>query len=167
MLTDLLVSLRLAQPQDEWFLFQVYASTRADEMALVPWTAEQKQSFLRMQFNAQRQSYALDYPDAAWQIIVKAEVPIGRLIVDRAADRILLMDLALLPEHRNHGIGTALIRELMAEAQRTGKPLHLHVEPFNPAFKLYERLGFVKVGEAGIYWELAWLPGGDAKRDAA
>jgi len=80
MLTDLLVSLRLAQPQDEWFLFQVYAATRADEMALVPWTAEQQQAFLHMQFNAQRQSYALDYPDAAWQIIVKAEVPIGRPI---------------------------------------------------------------------------------------
>ncbi len=167
MLNDLPVSLRPAQPQDKPFLFQVYASTRTDELALVSWTAEQKQAFLQMQFDAQRDSYALEYPNAAWHIIEEAENPIGRLIVNRAADQILLMDIALLPEYRNRGIGTALIQDLMVEARRDGKPLHLHVEPFNPAFKLYQRLGFAKVGEVGIYWELAWSPGGNETRDAA
>ncbi len=167
MLNDLSVSLRPAQLQDELLLFQIYASTRADEMALVPWTAEQKQAFLRMQFDAQRSSYALEYPHAAWQIIKEAENPIGRMIVNRADDQILLMDITLLPEYRNRGIGTALIQDLMVEARRAGKPLHLHVETFNPAFKLYQRLGFTKVGEVGIYWELAWSPGGTEKRDAA
>ncbi len=161
------IALHLAQPPDEPFLLQVYASTRADEMALVPWTAEQKQAFLQMQFDAQRDSYALEYPNATWQIIEEAENPVGRLIVNRAEDKILLMDIALLPEYRNHGIGTLLIRDLMAEAQQTGKPLHLHVETFNPAFKLYERLGFVKVDEIGIYWELAWFPAEFDKRHVA
>ncbi len=161
------ISLRLAQPPDESFLFQVYASTRADEMALVSWTADQKQAFLQMQFDAQRQSYALEFPEAVWQIVVEAGKPIGRLIVDRADDKILLADIALLPEYRNRGIGTLLLHELMSEAQQSGKPLHLHIETFNPAFHLYERLGFVKVGEIGIYWELAWFPAEFDKRHVA
>ncbi len=167
MLNDLPVSLRPAQPQDKPFLFQVYASTRADEMALVPWTAEQELAFLQMQFDAQRDSYALEYPNAAWQIIEEAVQPIGRLIVNRADDKILLADIALLPEYRNRGIGTLLLHELMSEAQQSGKPLHLHIETFNPAFHLYERLGFVKVGEIGIYWELAWFPAEFDKRHVA
>ncbi len=161
------VSLNLAQPSDEQFLFEVYASTRAEEMALVSWTAEQKQAFLQMQSDAQRQSYALEFPEAKWYVIREADEPIGRLIVNRADDKILLVDIALLPEYRNRGIGTLLLHELMSEAQQSGLPLHLHIETFNPAFRLYERLGFVKVDEIGIYWELAWFPAEYDKRHVA
>lgn len=161
------ISLSLAQPSDEQFLFKVYASTRAEEMALVSWTAEQKQAFLQMQFDAQRQSYALEFPEAEWYVIRETDAPIGRLIVDRADDKILLTDIALLPEYRNRGIGTLLLHELMSEAQQSGKPLHLHIETFNPALRLYERLGFVKVDEIGIYWELAWFPAEFDKRHVA
>ncbi len=105
------ISLLAASEQDDAFLFQVYASTRADEMALVNWTAEQKTAFLQMQFNAQRQHYRTYYPAATYQVIAREDVPIGRLIVNRSPDEILLMDIALLPEQRNAGIGTALIRQ--------------------------------------------------------
>jgi ribosomal protein S18 acetylase RimI-like enzyme len=152
------IALRPALPQDDPLLFEVYASTRADELQLVPWTAEQKHAFVQMQFNAQRQSYAQQFPQAQWLVILREEIPVGRLIVNRAEDEILLMDIALLPEYRRQGIGSALIRDLMAEAQQTGRSMRLHVESFNPAAQLYERLGFAQIGEVGVYCEMEWRP---------
>lgn len=163
------LQLRAVQPYDQDFLLQVYASTRAEEMALVNWDAAQQHAFLEMQFNAQAEHYRIYRPNAEYSIIQRDQTPIGRLIVDRAADAILMMDIALLPEHRNAGLGTALIRKLMNEAREAGKPLRLHVEFFNPARRLYERLGFTKTSETGIYREMEWT--GDApavrKEDAA
>ncbi len=150
------VTLRPVQTEDDAFLFQVSASTRAEEMALVDWSQEQKQAFLEMQFNAQRQHYLAYYPDARYHIILRDQVSIGRLIVNRSDEEILVIDIALLQEHRGAGIGTDLIRELQAEAAQTGKPLRLHVEVFNPAQRLYARLGFVKIAELGVYYELEW-----------
>ncbi len=147
-----------ARAEDEEFLFAVYASTRASEMALVPWSVEEKEAFLRMQSRAQRSHYAIHYPQAGYFTIQRDDLPIGRMIVDRTQDPILLMDIALLPEYRTQGIGTALIRELMAEAAGRNRGLMLHVEIFNPARRLYERLGFVKTGEIGIYQEMTWRP---------
>jgi ribosomal protein S18 acetylase RimI-like enzyme len=152
--------LRPLGPGDGAFWYVVYASTRADEMALVPWTAPQKEAFLQMQFNAQRQYYLEQYATAEYHVIQRDGLAIGRLIVDRQSDNILLMDIALLPEHRNGGVGTALMRDLMAEAARAGKPVRLHVEMFNRALQWYERLGFVKVREIGVHYEMEWRPEG-------
>ena len=150
------ITLRSIRPDDEAFLFQVYASTRAEEMAVVAWDDEQKQAFLQMQFNAQRLSYQQQFPQAEYQVILRGDVAAGRLIVDRSDEGVLLIDIALLPEHRNAGIGSSLIRDLQAEAAQAEKPVRLHVENFNPAFQLYERLGFKKVGESGFYWLMEW-----------
>jgi GNAT superfamily N-acetyltransferase len=152
--------LRSVRAEDELFLRQLYASTRADELALTGWTAEQQDAFLQMQFNAQRQYYREQFPAAEYHIIQCAGTDVGRLIVWRAAGEMLLMDIALLPEYRNHGVGTALIKDLMAEAAQTGRPLRLHVECFNPALRLYDRLGFAKLGETGLYYEMEWRPAG-------
>ena len=59
------------------------------------------------------------------------------------------MDIALLPEYRGRGIGTALLEELLVEADATGRRVTIHVERFNPARRLYERLGFVEAGDPG------------------
>lgn len=150
------ITLRPSRQEDESLLFKVYASTRADEMALVDWTPGQKDAFLHMQFDAQRQYYLEQYQTAEYSIIQCDGIDIGRLIVDRQADGFLLMDIALLPEYRNGGIGKALITDLMAQAAEAGKPLRLHVEIFNPAVHLYERLGFKKIQMAGIYYEMEW-----------
>lgn len=151
-------SLRPVSPDDEVFLLQVYASTRAEEMALVPWNEEQKQAFLRMQFEAQGQSYQQQFPDGEYYVILRDGLPAGRLIVDRSDQRILLIDIALLPAFRKLGIGSSLIGDLKAEAQQAGKPLWLDVESFSPVYGLYERLGFKKIDEAGFYLRMEWRP---------
>ncbi len=153
---EMQVSLRPALAADKPFMQAVYASTRADEMALVPWTAELKAAFLDMQFQAQAVSYSNDYPRAEYYVIERAGRPAGRMIVNRSPHEILLMDIALLPEHHNAGIGTALIRDLQHEAMQGARALRLHVETFNPALRLYERLGFRSIAESGIYLEMEW-----------
>jgi ribosomal protein S18 acetylase RimI-like enzyme len=153
------ITLRPATFEDTPFCLRVYASTRAEEMALVNWTSEQKDSFLLMQFRAQAEHYRLHYPTAVYQIIEREGVRVGRLITERKPDQLLLMDIALLPQYRNSGIGTGLIQQLMDEAAQKGTPLVLRVEFFNPVIRLYTRLGFTRTREVNsVYQEMVWTP---------
>lgn len=151
------VYLRPATREDQSFLYQLYASTRAEELSTVPWSEEQKQAFLKMQFSAQSHDYQKNYPNAALQLIVRDDHPVGRLYVDRRAREICIVDIALLPEHRGAGIGSALLQDLIVEADTAGKSLTLHVEKFNPASRLYQRLGFVEIGDSGVYLHMERL----------
>jgi ribosomal protein S18 acetylase RimI-like enzyme len=151
-----MVKLRPITLEDESFLFSLYASTRTEELAQTNWSEEQKAMFCRMQFNAQTADYQRNYPDASFDIIERDGVAAGRLLVMRGDDAIHVIDIALLPEHRGAGIGTKFLRELQEEAKAAGKKLSIHVEQFNPARRLYERLGFQQVEEKGVYLLMEW-----------
>src|SRR5258708_14599768 len=116
-----------ATPEDEQFLRAAYAGTRAEELARVPWSEEQKRAFTNMQFAAQDADYRQHYPTAQYSIIEVQGVPAGRLYVDRCQEEIRIIDIALLPEHRRGGIGTRLLLELQDEARTTAQPLPIHV----------------------------------------
>jgi GNAT superfamily N-acetyltransferase len=149
-------SLRAVCGDDEALLFEIYSSTRAAEMALVSWDTAVKEAFLRSQFSAQQTHYRKFFPEATHDLILVKGHPAGRLYMNRRKDEIHILDIALLPEFRNLGIGTTILQDLMVEAISTNRTVLLHVEIFNPAMKLYERLGFVKAGEQGIYHEMIW-----------
>jgi ribosomal protein S18 acetylase RimI-like enzyme len=144
------IALRPITPEDESFLFEVYASTRADEMKLVPWSEAQQEEFLRMQFAAQHKYYQSEYPAADYQIILLHHRSIGRLYVDRRASEIRILDVTLLPEYRNRGIGTPLIQALIDEGKNTGKAVGIYVDNFGVAASFFERLGFSKVENNGM-----------------
>ena len=148
--------LRPITPEDDSFLARVYASSRADELAVTDWSDEQKEIFCRRQFDAQSAYYAANYPEASFQIIERDGGPIGRLYVARWEKEIRIVDITLLPESRGGGIGTKLLRDLQDEARAAGKSLTIHVERFNPALRLYERLGFQQVEDKGVYLLMAW-----------
>lgn len=141
------LGLRTATAEDEAFLLAVYASTRAEELAVVAWDAATKEAFLRLQFEAQDSYYRQHFPDATFDIVTVNGVPAGRLYVERRDTEVRVIDIALLPEHRGKGVGTRLLREVLAE----GKRVTIHVERENPARRLYDRLGFVQVAEQGVY----------------
>ena len=151
-----MISLRPITPGDDGFLARVYASSRADELAITGWSEEQKAAFCRQQFDAQRTDYAANYPKASFQIIERGGTPIGRLYVDRGEKEIRIVDITLLPEFRGSGIGTQLLRELQEEARNAGKVLSIHVERFNRALELYQRLGFRQVEDKGVYLLMKW-----------
>jgi ribosomal protein S18 acetylase RimI-like enzyme len=152
------ITLRPIRPDDEGFLYDVYASTRLDELATLGWSEPQREAFLRMQFRAQHQSYLTQFPMADFAIILHHERPIGRLYIERRADEMRGIDIALLPEYRRVGIGTAILQDLLAEAARDGKPFRIHVEKFNRAQRLYKRLGFTILDDDGAYLFMEWRP---------
>ena len=158
-MTSATLALRPIRPHDQPFLYRVYASTRLEELAPLGWNADMQAAFLTQQFNAQHQFYQHSYPNADFQIIFVDGQPAGRLYVDRGADEIRLIDIALLPEFRGAGIGSRLLTELLSEAAHDRKPVRIHVEKFNPALRLYERLGFSIVDDRGVYWFMERAPG--------
>ena len=152
------ITLRPVTGQDDNFLLSLYASTRSAELVQVPWSPEQKEAFLRMQFNAQKQHYAAEYPQANHDLICVDGVPVGRLYLARAADALHILDITVLPEHRNSGIGSFLLGQVIEEARSTGRLVTIYVETFNPSLRLFERLGFRKDQEHGFQLLLKWLP---------
>jgi ribosomal protein S18 acetylase RimI-like enzyme len=145
------ITLRTITEEDMPFLLRLYATTRMDELAQVPWTDDEKAAFVVQQFTAQHTHWQANYSDTTWDLILSDGEPIGRLYVARWPEEIRIVDIALLPEHRNAGIGTAFFRQLFTEADETGRKVSTHVEVFNPAKRLYERLGFVQAGDRGVY----------------
>jgi ribosomal protein S18 acetylase RimI-like enzyme len=152
------VVLRPRGPGDAAFMRHLYGTTRDTEMQVLPWTEEEKRAFLDMQFNAQTTHYDGCYPDCAFLVIEVDGVSAGRLYVDRQEDEIHLLDIALLPEYRGRGIGGALMADILGEARALGKKVSIYVERFNPAFRLYDRLGFRPLDTNGVYSRMVWEP---------
>jgi len=150
------VTLRPAHPDDEDFLYELYCSTRAHDIGVAGLMPAKQAAILEMQFNGQRQQYEMDFPEADHDIILLEGRPIGRVMVQRTAEQNIGVDIALLPEHRNSGIGGTLINQLLDEARNAGKPFRIHVERLNPAVRLYERLGFRTIGETPTHFLLEW-----------
>jgi ribosomal protein S18 acetylase RimI-like enzyme len=154
------LALRPVSPADEEFLYEVYASTRADELSQISWGEAQLKAFLKMQLNARDQSYRMYYAGIDDRIILFKNQPIGRLILVRTKEEIRLADVALLPEYRRSGIGTSVIRDLLAEADETKRPVRLQVEkPNEQAKRLYERLNFTTTGDNSTHFQMEYQPG--------
>ncbi len=163
-----IITFRPIRTADFPFLQQVYASTRREEVdQLVDWTEQQKEDFLAQQFHAQHTFYQQQFAAAEYLVVLLDGKPAGRLYIDRRPDEIRLIDIALLPAFRGRGIGSALLKDLLDEGRRAGKPVRIHVEQFNPALRLYERLGFRKIGDTGVYYFMEWEPGaaGEHKKE--
>jgi GNAT superfamily N-acetyltransferase len=147
----LALTLRPARDDEAELVFAIYASTREEELALLPWGQADKEAFLRMQFAAQDSYYRQTFPEASYDLIVADPEVLGRLYVNRGPEAVLVIDLALLPQHRGRGTGTMLLERVLSEAAAAGKPVRIHVEQFNPARRLYERLGFRVIEDQGVY----------------
>lgn len=151
------IELRDVTPDDETFLREVYACTREAELAITPWNLEQREAFLRFQFDAQHAHYHEQYPEARYQIILKHGEPVGRLYVLRDPDQIKILDITVLPRYRNAGVASSLLRDLVAEADAAGKPLMVWIEQTNPSQSLFKDLGFAKIEDDG-YQDLMRRP---------
>ena len=152
------ISFRPIHDGDKPFLYQVYASTRAEELAVVPWDDAEKERFLQFQFDAQHQHYQEHYADASFDVIELDGEPAGRLYLRRCEDEHRVVDIALLPEYRGKGIGGKIMKNIVDEADHAKLPVRIHVEHNNPAMRLYERLGFRQIDDTGVYYLMERLP---------
>jgi ribosomal protein S18 acetylase RimI-like enzyme len=151
------VTLRPAEGKDQPFMLRVYASTREPELEASGMPREQWGQFVEHQFEAQSRAYQ-SYEDTSFEVVLVAGEPAGRLIVARWPEELRVVDIALLPEYRGRGIGGTLMRQLIEEADDRGVKTSIHVERFNPAQRLYTRLGFRPVAEAGDVYLLLERP---------
>lgn len=159
-ITDKSIRLRPIQGEDTSVLCNIYGSTREKELQQVTyWTAEQKQSFIEQQFFAQHEYYQKNYVGAAFYVIKKNKETIGRLYIHQNFQEkgVRIIDIALLPKWQNQGIGKSILHDILRNAEKIGSPVSIHVESFNPAKGLYERLGFKKISETnGVYHLMEW-----------
>jgi ribosomal protein S18 acetylase RimI-like enzyme len=152
------IALRPEQPDDEAFLFEVYASTRREELALTNWTLEMKTAFVQGQFKAMRAGYADMFPAAQFLIIMLGPQRIGRMVVNRSTRDVHVVDMVLLPEFCGQGIGWQLMNDIITEAAAAAKTVSLHVLKMNRALRFYQRFGFAKIGDEGPYDKMEWRP---------
>ncbi|KZK84507.1 Mycothiol acetyltransferase [Pseudovibrio sp. Ad13] len=152
------VSFRDERPADQLILRKLYRTTRENELAQTGWREEDKQAFVEMQFKAQQTHYRKHYPEAQWLVVELEGVAIGRLYIEDWECEIRIIDIAIVPEIRGQGIGSALIRQILRQGDRQVKKVGIHVEKNNPAMSLYKRLGFALCEDKGVYDLLKWAP---------
>lgn len=154
-----MLTTRPATEQDQAFLRSLYGSTREEELAVTGWPDAQKQAFIDMQFDCRTRSYALQFPSAENSIIEADGLAVGAWILDRRPTEISVVDVAIRPEHRSQGLGSEMLRRVLAEAAMTGRSVGLRVDRGNQALRLYGRLGFQPTGEGdAIGMEMIWEP---------
>jgi len=154
------ITLRPVNEMDLPLLRELYASTRAEEMALVPWSAEQQRAFIDMQFQAQQSHYQQFFPNATQDVVLQSDRAVGRLYVERSEKEIKIIDVTVLPRERNQGIGSYLLRAILGEAAESKKVVGIYVESFNSSLHLFKRLGFVETEQSGVHIYLQWFPPG-------
>jgi ribosomal protein S18 acetylase RimI-like enzyme len=141
------------------FVAALYATTRARELEPSGWPDDMKAAFCDQQHRVQHAQYRATYKDAEWLIVERDGTPVGRFYIDwNEADGLLLIDLSLMPEQRGSGVGGAILRDAIAMARGAGRSVTLHVERFNPARRLYERLGFRIEEELPFHLRMVWRP---------
>ncbi|WP_184432772.1 GNAT family N-acetyltransferase [Xanthomonas arboricola] len=151
------IALRAEQDADLPWLQDLYASTRSEELAQVPWPDATKRAFLDQQFAMQRAHYLRHFPDADFMVVQWQHERIGRLYLQRAPSQHAVIDISLMPAWRGKGIGTALIVQAQTRACAAGCGLSLHVLHANPAAqRLYARLGFVAGDSGDTHLAMHW-----------
>jgi GNAT superfamily N-acetyltransferase len=143
-------------PEDNELLLSIYSSTRESEISAFGWTKDEVSRFVNFQFDAQSRYYASYFPEAEHSVVVVDGTPAGRLLVDRTANAVHIVDISLLPSFRRGGIGAALVRRLLEEAEVRGVPVTGHVEPGNEARLFWKRMGFVEHSGPDAYIALEY-----------
>jgi ribosomal protein S18 acetylase RimI-like enzyme len=153
------IELRPAESDDDPFLFEVYTSSRGEDLAEMGLEAGAIRTFLETQYAAHQVFFQNDYPETDDSIIMRESERIGRMVVLRGEREIQLVDIALLTTYRNAGIGAYLVKQLLAEAERLDKVFRVQVMRISPAVALFERLGLVRIGETGSHYQMEWRAG--------
>lgn len=154
---DARIMLRQALRSDDEFLLNLYASTRQEELAPLPWSDVEKADFVRMQYDAQRTDYSRRFPGSDHSIVIVDGTDAGRIWVDRGEDEIRPIDIALIPALRGMGVGTQLLTDLQKEAGKRGLSLRHSVHKTNlGAIRFYIRMGFSAVQDYQTHDLMEW-----------
>ena len=150
---------RAITSDDYPFLVSLYGTTLEEGLAQAgTLSAEQKASFVQMQFLTQSNYFQEKYPDASFDLLLDGSVPIGRRYVDRGDEVIHVIDLVLSPERRGKGLGTILMNELMAEATEKKLVVTLYLQKTERCWDFFERMGFRTIADDGMNFLMEFNP---------
>jgi len=150
------LTIRPAGPADDAFFAALYRSTRGDLLAL-PADPAMIDGLVAMQQRMQVAGYRDSYPDAQYQVFELDGVAVGRLVTALVNGAMRVVDIAVLPQARGHGVAGEALRRLQAQAAAEGRGLALAVRRDNAtARRLYAALGFAVEGENDLDLELRW-----------
>jgi GNAT superfamily N-acetyltransferase len=153
------LAVRPALPQDEIFLYELFVAIRGPQFAHAPITPAQRESLLRMQFQAQISSYTQQFPNSCYHLVVLDSKPVGRLWFAPVNGGFHLVDIAIHPSHQSQGLGAVIVKRLQEEAQKAKLPIHSTVDRFNPgSLRFHQRLGFKIVREDQLQYYMEWRP---------
>lgn len=153
-------ALRTANASDEPYLRRLYKSTHGQQFVLPAFAVTQRESLVRMQFNAQRTGYRQQYPKSEDFVVVIADEPVGRLWIDESGEKVVVVDIAIASEHQGRGIGRKVLQHILEKADAAGKSVRLTVDRMNArAYGLYRRLSFEDCGGNDVYIEMQSAPG--------
>jgi ribosomal protein S18 acetylase RimI-like enzyme len=141
-----------AGPEDSPWIEALQRGILAEALAGIP--EPQLGPLLELQLRSQDQQYRRDWPGASSFLIMAGANRVGRILLHEGAQRDHLVDISILHEFRNAGIGTQALQLLISRAESRSNDLCLRVAASNPALALYQRLGFEIVADAGVYLEM-------------
>ena len=151
------VSYRISTPEEEQSFFRrLFDITRRPDFEQAGLSGEALDTLMDSQYCARTTHYKGTYPEAEYRMIFSGADLAGGMIVEERDGDLHLIDITLLDERRGQGIGTRVMSDLIEDAKREGRGVLLFVEQFNPAQRLYERLGFAEVELVGIYRRMIW-----------
>jgi GNAT superfamily N-acetyltransferase len=150
------LALRAACLGDESFLFDLFCSIREPDFAFLG--ESERKKLLELQFAAHQRHYQVNMPEAEHLLILKDDGPIGRMTLVRCNGGVHLAEIALMPDHRNRGIGSILMEKLIKAEAEHGHVIRLHVYKQSAAVRFYQRLGFVTARDNCAYLLMEKLP---------
>lgn len=152
------VSTRPETPEDSSFLGDLYFSVRELEPGFASQPLDERSRVLRDQARLQSIHYHKVFPHAHFLVVEVDGKPVGRFCVNQFNDHLLVVDLSILPDFQGHGIGSQLIKSVLAESTRTGMPVGVSVEIGHPARSFYERMGFAIFKNTESHHVMQWVP---------
>ena len=151
-----ILTLRPSRADDQEFLYRLFCSVHSEKLNLALLSVEERNRLIGLMYQGFAGHYSTIGPAADDRIVLLNNECIGRMILLQTREEIRLADLAILPQYRQRGIGTALIGQLQTESLMSNRPVRLHVARFDRASRLYQRLGFYKIDVEGPYLHLEW-----------
>jgi ribosomal protein S18 acetylase RimI-like enzyme len=150
------LTLRPARIDDQEFLYLLFYSVYLEKLHPVPMSEEEKKQLLDLMYQGFTQHYNSRAISSDDRLVLLNNESIGRIILLQTCEEIRLADLAILPQYRGRGIGSALISQVQTESVMSKRPIRLQVARFDRALRLYQRLGFYKTDAIGPYLHLEW-----------
>lgn len=150
------ISLRPVRADEGNFWREVFYDSRREHFLTLGLNENDLNNLLEFQFQAQELDYKKNYPRASNDVVLFGDAPVGRVILSTEHNDLHLIDIAVLTEFRGRGFGTQILEWLFEESRRINLPIRFYVEKINPAFRLYERLGFKVVADINSHFQMEW-----------